>query len=263
MSGELRLTPILESVIQRWYIVAAVGIIGGVVGLLFTLSQPPVYDASAILTVGLNFDLTAPLSQYDEDLALSKVASVVVAEPVWSQALLDTGIQPAPNSAIPGGSESRLGHWLARKGSRWEFTVSSHDPELSARVANAWALVGEAALSEALIHALQAKSTQLQLNEVLAELGQVQADGSSQSDQIERLENIVDEFQTRLQVELEAAHGVASFVSFDLTEQANSPDESATRGRGQTVLAGTILGFLLGIVLAIIVGSGKGQEPSS
>ena len=262
MRGELKLTPMLESVIQRWYIVAAAGVLGGVAGLLFTFSRPPIYDASAVLSVGLNFDLTAPLSQYDEDLALHKVASVVIADAVWDKALLDAGIEAIPNSATPGGSGTRLGHWLARKGSRWEFTVGSSDPELAALVANTWASAGEATLNETLLHAFEAKSIQIQLNEVLVELGQARSDSSVQNDQIEHLEKVADELQARLQVELEAAQGVASFVSFDLTEGALAPDKPSASGRGQTVLAGMVMGLLFGIVVAIVVGPTRTGEHS-
>ena len=69
MEGDLSLADALESIIRRWYVVAMAGIVGGVAGLLYSLAQPPVFDAFAVLTVALNFDLTQPLSQYDKDLA--------------------------------------------------------------------------------------------------------------------------------------------------------------------------------------------------
>ena len=262
MSGDLRLTPALERVIQRWYIVAAAGVIGGIAGLLFSLSRPPVYDAFAVLTVGFNFDLTQPLTQYDSDLALHRVASVVVEGSLWERVLKDAGIQAELKSGSPGAGEPYMSHWLARKGTRWEFTVSSRNPELSARAANAWASIGEATLTETLIHAFEAKSTQLQLNEVLTELGRAQADSSSPIDQIEHLEKVANELQARLQVELEAAQGVASFVSFNLTEEALPLGKPATRGRGQIVLAGTSIGILFGIVATIVVGPTRTRERS-
>ena len=262
MEGDLRLADALERIIRRWYVVAMAGIIGGVAGLLYSSAQPPVFDAFAVLTVALNFDLTQPLSQYDADLAQGKVAGVVVADLVWEQALQKAAIQPMPQPNDPGTSNPVLGHRLERKGTRWEFTVSSHDPAIAARVANAWAAGGEATLAEAQQHAFEARNLQVRLDRLLSDLADMEADPGVGKEQLEPLVKAANRLQSRIQEELEAAQGVASFISFDLTSEAAPPDRPATRGRGQIVLAGTAIGSLVGVVLAFGPGTAKSDRRS-
>lgn len=252
MEGDLSLADALERLIRRWYVVAVAGIIGGVAGLFYSLAQPPIFDAFAILTVALNFDLTQPLNQYDKDLAQGKVAGVVVADLVWEQALQKVGIQPMSQGNDPGTSNPVLGHRLERKGTRWEFVVSGPDPIIAAQVANAWAAGGEATLAEARGHAFEAMGLQVRLDQLLNELSALEGDPSAEAEQIEQLEQVTHQLQSRIQYELDEAQGVATFVSFDLTNEAVAPQEPASRGRGQIVLAGTALGFLLGIALVSV-----------
>ena len=173
------LAPALERIVGRWYAVAASGILGGTLGLIYSLSQPPLYDSYAVLSVALNFDQTQPLSQYDMDFALGKVASVVSANVLWDRALTEAGILSHAAGGSPGNADLTLRRWLARKGGRWEFTVSSYDPQLSAQVANAWAVAAQERLNEARLHAFKAKNLQVQLDQVHRELAKLQFGSST------------------------------------------------------------------------------------
>ena len=259
------LGPALERIVGRWYVVAASGILGGILGLIYSLSQPPLYDAYAVISVALNFDQTQPLSQYDADLALGKVAGVVSANALWKRALAEAGILNHAAGGSPGNADSTLRRWLARKVTQWEFTVSSYDPELSAQAANAWAMAAQERLTEARMHAFEAKKLQVQLDQVLPEIAELQSDSGNDAqgqELIERLEELADRLQASLQEELGAAEGVVSFATFDLTEEAIPPTSPAVRGRGQLLLVGSTLGMLFGIVLAAAIRPIAGEESS-
>lgn len=262
MEGDLKLADALERIIRRWYVVAMAGIIGGVVGLLYSLAQPPVFDAFAVLTVALNFDLTQPLTQYEEDLAQGKVAGVVSADAIWEQALRDVGIEGELSSEDREVRGPVLNHWIARKGTRWEFSVSSHDPAMAARVANAWASRGDARLAETQGHAFEAMGLQVRLDQLLSELAALEGDPSAGAERIEHLEQVIIQLQSRIQYELDEAQGVATFVSYDFTHEAVGPGAPASRGRGQIVLAGTALGVLSGIALVVVGLPKRAEEPT-
>lgn len=250
------LVPALERVVGRWYVVAASGILGGTLGLIYSLSQPPLYDSYAVLSVALNFDQTQPLGQYDEDLALGKVASVVSANALWELSLTEAGILNHAAGGSPEYTDLTVRRWLARKGTRWELTVSSYDPAFSAQAANAWAVAAQARLTEARLHAFAAKNLQVQLDQVLPVIAELQSGSGNDAqgqEEIERLEELADRLQASFQEELGAAQGVVSFASFDLTEEAIPPSSPEVRGRGQLVLVGSTLGMLLGIVIVAAI----------
>jgi uncharacterized protein involved in exopolysaccharide biosynthesis len=53
----------LERIFARWWIVVAMAILGGVVGWAFHFFHPPVYEATAVLTVTMDFP-QRELTQY-------------------------------------------------------------------------------------------------------------------------------------------------------------------------------------------------------
>jgi hypothetical protein len=215
--------------------------------------------------VALNFDQTQPLSQYDEDLALGKVASVVSANALRERALTEAGILDHAAGESPGIGDSTLRTWLARKGTRWEFTASSYDPEISAQAANAWAVAANAKLTEARIHAFETKNLQVQLDQVHREIAELQSGYGTDKqgkEKIGRLEELADRLQSSFLEELDAAEGVVSFTTFDFTEEAIPPTSPAVRGRGQLVLAGSTLGMLLGIILTAAIRPISGKVSS-
>ena len=266
MASGLDISPALDRLSRRWYTVVGGGILGGVAGLIFSLARPPIYESFAILSIGLNPDRAQPLTLYDLDLAMGKAAGVVAADTTWSAALLAVGATDTPASDPQSrNNSSAVSHWLARKGTRWEFRVSSLDGGIAAELANAWAAEAEQVLAETRHHAIEANGAQAQLDALLPELAAAkaeQAGGEEERDRLAALELTAGELQIQIESELVAARGVVSFLSSDLTEIAQLSQSPSTRGRGQLLLAGSGLGAALSIALIVFLPAGSAGASS-
>ena len=129
MDRDLKLDQALIRVGRRWYIVGVCAAIGGVLGYLYHLTQPPIYDAYSVMTVSLNPDRAQPLTLYDQDLSLGKIAGIVSSTQVWEASVRgDQLADPEVDVEQVLGVEPTVTHWLARKGTRWELTVASSAP---------------------------------------------------------------------------------------------------------------------------------------
>lgn len=65
-------------IVRLWWLVVLAVFLGGGIGYIVHLFRPALYEATASIYVGIDFDKVAggPLTQYDEDLVLSIVQDV-------------------------------------------------------------------------------------------------------------------------------------------------------------------------------------------
>lgn len=252
---ELEIRSLLGAISQRWYLVVVFGLLGALIGYGNSLKNQDVYEATAVMSIGLNFDQPVPYYQYEEDLALGKVAGVVSSDDVLEAAINAFNQQLNIESDQLSVQEFRSKIRLERKGSRWEFIVSGQDSELAAAMADSWAEAAERALWEAYGHALRAKDLQLQLVNIQAELAELRADPTTGEEGVERiqaLENITSDLDTRLPEELKLGRGLTTFVSFEWSQRAMVPNQPVTRTRGGQILAGNLLGIVIGSIVAFL-----------
>jgi hypothetical protein len=257
---ELEVWSQLTWIVRKWYLIVAFGLLGALLGYGLSLRNPPVYEACAVLSVGLNYDLTEHLAQYEKDLALGKIEGVVKADDVLEAAATALNKKMGDVSVPVSLQLMRKTVRLEQKGSRWELIASGRDPELMAEIANRWAEAAEHALREAYNHALQAKDLEAQLTrneQILELLRMTETDGSAGNRQIQYLEGVVQDLSETLQGELNMARGMATFVSFEWSQQAEIPDQPSTRSRGEQILAGNLLGLIVGIIAVVITGAYK------
>lgn len=255
MERELEVRGLLEAIFQHWYLTVVFGLLGALFGYGLSLKNQPVFEATAVMSIGLNFDQTTPLSQYEEDFALGKVAGVVSSDDVL-EASIDAFYQQLNiESEQLSVQDFRSMIRLEQKSSRWEFVVSRQDPELAAVIADSWAEAAEKALWEAYGHALRAKDLQLQLVNIQAELADIRTDldvGEEGIERIQTLEDLTEELEIRLQEELELGRGLTTFVSFEWSERAMVPKRPVIRSRGGQILAGNLLGIAIGTFMAFL-----------
>jgi capsular polysaccharide biosynthesis protein len=257
---ELEVLSLLALIIRKWYLLLLFGLIGALLGYGLSFMNPPIYEAKAILSIGLNFDQTGSLHQYEEDLALGKVAGVVLSDDVMETAAATLTEQVAKNFGTTSLQEFRSATGLEQKGSRWELIASSQDPTLAVAMANSWAEASEHALQEAYHHALSAKNIQVELYGHQQDLQQIRTDPTdhpNSSEHIKYLEEVIQDLTEELQGELELARGLATFISFEWSQRADIPDRPSTRSRGGQILAGNLLGLTMGVIVVLMIGANK------
>jgi hypothetical protein len=254
MGKELNIHHILTRMLRSWWLMVGLGLVGALVGFLFSLIHPPVFEAKAVLGVNIIYGVTEPLALVVEDRALSRVATLVLADTTMED-LLDE---------IPGEVRNARG-WenpadlqktvrLERRLAEWDLVVADHDPEVAAQVAQKWADVTLGAFNEAVDHAWRAVS--------------LMRGGSFTIDCEEEIENNqftriwqcaayplntgAEDLDEELQMEIRLSRGVLPNLSYELLRRAIPSEEPVLWRRSWLLLAGAIAGIAIGCLLTLL-----------
>jgi uncharacterized protein involved in exopolysaccharide biosynthesis len=225
--------------------------LGAVGAFIFSLLVPPRYEAAAAVAVSVDYTRTEPLELVVEDRALDRVWQLAVSDESIQQAAQQLGAKLGPGEAWASGESLRAHTRLDARLSRWEFIGIHRDPSLSAEIANAWMDTVVERLDEAYDHAWEAALLQGAVFDVTC-LGS--QDGNPEASLWECVavgpEITPDQVQ-RLREEIEASHGILPIFSYEIVEWATPPTKAVLWPRGLLLLAGTMSGFLIGVLLTI------------
>jgi len=134
----------LKRALRLWWLVAAAGIFGGLVGLGVHRLRPPLYQSEAVYLA--EFDLQQlegiPFSEYDEDLALAAIqaAFLEVRPQVVKDALQAGIILDLPGFARQSSIERLHAFWMVR--------FRHTDPVVAQQVVSLWLVRGDAKLAD-------------------------------------------------------------------------------------------------------------------
>lgn len=134
--------------LNRWWIVALVAILGGIFGFVFSQLHPPVYEATAtyLVTVDLNRfpfqGVREDLVQYNEDMAVNTTQGVLLSSEVLTEVISqakDLGISITGNDLLKNST-------IERKHELWELRYRSGVPQVAQTTVNLWANIGYQAM---------------------------------------------------------------------------------------------------------------------
>ena len=118
----------LERILARWWVIVLITVLGGIVGWTFHFLQPPIYEASAVITINMDFT-KRELTQYEEDYAFNAAGAIIASTPVEDQIVSEAraqgipiDIKSAPASNVFGRETVGLGtpcQGLRSKGCGW------------------------------------------------------------------------------------------------------------------------------------------------
>lgn len=238
-----------ERAIRQWRLLVILTIIGGLCGLIFHYLRPPLYDATVVFTIGIDFKhVGRELTQYEEDLAVGAAGGLIL-----STDLMEKVVAQAQSEQIQiDYAELNRAYSLERRQTLWELRIRNTDPQTAARLANIWGQFSIDALQQARQHAWQA----YRISGELQELKQcVHKDDPAQAaavpcDQMSPLE-LEQAFAVKeadLNVQLQAARGILPALIFDLSQEARQSDKPVAYGVNLLVLSGVIIGFMIGVI---------------
>lgn len=244
---------LLVALLLRWPWLLLGGVLGACVGLGVSYFRPPVYEAVAVIAIGIDYGRTEPLPLLVEDRALDRVWAYLTSDETLSQVgqELASSLGESDDWTSPASLREHLR--LDDKLSRWEFVGIHRDPEAAQTLANTWARVALARLDEASYHAWRAAMLQGDKFQVgcFAEssgpLGEVLT--RCLTDGVD----IAEADLAELQNEIRASHGILPILQYELVSEAALPTRPVVWGRASLVLAGAWLGLLLaaGSVLSV------------
>lgn len=245
---ELNFLNRIQKLYHRWLWLAAAMIIGGLTGWGVHSLLPPVYEARASFVVSVDFSMSGNLSPYNLDQAVGAIQPIFL-----SRELLEQVVQQAYSHQMElDVNEFYRKIRIERMGETWNLLVRDPDPNRAALLLKIWMEKGYQDLSEAHLHALRAqvlKSYSIALRNCPMFLEGESAIPvvcfklyTSDFDGIARL-------QEDIQNEVKLSRGINANLVFSKPELVPFSDEPVMYLRGGMIVAGMVLGFLVGVIL--------------
>ena len=158
--GSVSLAEWVASVSTRWYVLTALMIIGGLVGLLLAGTFQPLYESSATFSVTIDYTRTGALSDIQEDQAMRGVGSVIFSDTVIQSVFAE--LDNLNRTISPRIFYERAS--LDRTDFRWTLRFRAENPRAAQQAVGIWADHAERVISTGLEHALALDSYYLVLD---------------------------------------------------------------------------------------------------
>jgi hypothetical protein len=252
----------LEHVLYYWWVIALAIITGGLLGWGIGRLSSPVFEARAGYRVSLDdnsvlaeLHKTDPGAELTYDVKAPYLAPVALAfytpevrTAVQEQAAVE-GLD-FPQDSFRTGQLS-----LDQHGNAWMVVVRHSDPATAARLANLWISIADKNLRGAHTQAVLALSLKIQIDLLtrcftLADLAQVnQCAGTSFTTPAE-MQASYQGLDQQYQRALLASEGISTLVNFGPAEVAVPPARPVYYNTGLLMLAGGLLGLIIGGMVA-------------
>lgn len=227
-------------------------IAGGLIGLLVSVVQKPLYESTSAITTVIDFAYAGRLTDYEEDHLLSAVGDVIRSSEVMTE-VSEAGVGPGLAPSVEAISTSLV---ASRQGYRWEMSSRAADPAIALALNRLWLDAAVNALERYRLDSILALAefnTQVEVENCFEQAVVVEPvsaycsakDFQALRDQVNALESSPENAKllTRL---------LASRISFQVTHEPELPAEPVHLGRGVSVAAGVLLGLLAAILLLVL-----------
>lgn len=254
-------------VLHRWWLMVLVGTAGGLLALAFSMTHPAMYEASAHLGMDIAYGSTLRLELVVEDRVMGRVSALIESDPVLTRvvATLPSDLRASRGWATP--ADLRSAVRIDKQLGEWLLTVDDRDPAAAAKVANVWADAAIEALDVATRHAwaavgLQSGPFQVDCKQTQPETSDIPGiDWQAWSCTVLPLKLSADALNGSLQNEIQQSQGILPVLAYSLLQRASPPATPVVWGRGTLVLAGTLIGFLTGVVLSLLLPARRNMRP--
>lgn len=247
----------LVQALRHWWLIVLLGVAGGLAGMLFSTTHSPVFEASAALGMDIAYGSTQRLELVVEDRVMGRVSALIESDQVMSRVLaaLPADLRSSRGWSTP--ADLRVQTRIEKRLGTWLLTVDDRDPGVAAQVANVWITQAIAELDTAVTHAW--KAVGLQSGPFIVDCVQVQSETSDVPGldwaawrcSVEPIHLTPEALNGQLQNELQLSQGVLPVIAYSLLQRASPPREPVLWGRGTLVLAGTLIGLLIGFSVSV------------
>jgi uncharacterized protein involved in exopolysaccharide biosynthesis len=227
----------LEIVFRRWWFIILMTVLGGLAGWSFHFFNPPVYEATSLVTVNMDFQ-KRELTQYEEDYAFDSAGGISMGDDVENRVVAEAKIRGLSIEL----NQLKQQMFIERKQSLFELHIRNQDPQIAAQLANIWAEKFYEALNEALGHAIRADQIQAQIDAINGNLPATGSPVLSPEAQT-TLKTLSDE----LLQEQQSSQGIISIMKFAITGSASVPSKPVLNYLASLVLAGASIGFIVSL----------------
>ncbi|MDD5367611.1 MAG: hypothetical protein PHQ40_00880 [Anaerolineaceae bacterium] len=236
-----------EQALHNWWLVILLAFWGAAVGWMIHSLRLPLYEATSVFSISVNFNETGRLTQFEEDHAWNIVGYLLNSDSVLDQVAVQARQQGISTSLAD------LLRITSRERKEYIFLlhVRHPDPHTAVTLANLWADEAEKQLEEAYGHAQKAQSLRRYQNTLIDCLSYTPllspAPNRCSIDSLPALQAEIQSVNASLTDELLASRGIIPAVSFALSQKPVIPTHPLTRGTNSAILSGALIGFLVGI----------------
>lgn len=256
---------ILERTLHFWWILVVLAVMGGGAGWIFSKLNPPVYEATATFDVSLDEQQLVkdglitpdklPLDFSSQNDYLSPLVDMFSAPNLQTRFIMDIQSQ---GINIKTKDFTSAVYNLDRRGFTWFITVRSTNPATATKLANIWLIDTNSFLLEAKAHTAQSLSLGYQRDSVqkcFFELDFTKANqcaGTTFKNAAD-LNAYLQNMQEQISAEQQAGKGIYPAVGFVVASLAVSPSSPILYSRSLVILAGCLLGLLVGVLVVSLL----------
>jgi hypothetical protein len=255
VNSSIDIIRLYSKVVAKWWLLIILMVLGAAGALLYSKAHAPIYRASAMIHVTIDYSRTAPMDGFVETMAYDRVRALLLSDRTL-QAALQQPEMAGDKSAGVYLDIAAVRQWirLARRADGWEMEVFGPEPRAAADLANAWARVSIDEIGQASLHAIQASEYQKAIFNFGCEL-------KPSANEAEKVQWVCGAAGTQpppqpldqaLLAETLQSYGILPVFTYAFDRQASVPGAVVLWRRGSLLLAGAFLGLILGLGIAAI-----------
>jgi hypothetical protein len=245
--GEL-FTPLdtLKNGFRFWWWILILFLIGGMTGFGISELRPAVYEATALISFHIDYAQTGQLTDIEEDDMVGVGGDLAASSNVLEQVVMRANNQGLQTTL----TELIRDTFTERKGYSWQMRLRHPDPYTAEILVGIWADATVEALNLSLGHAREAAALQRHLDGLsncLVQSISIASGSALCTLSLGELQGEIQKTSLIIQKEKLASSGISQALSFSQPERAGIPQFPVQNGRGQLMIAGGMIGLLIGI----------------
>jgi hypothetical protein len=237
----------LSRVLRRWWLLALLTIAGGVVGLVVNALRPQPFEAGFRFLTNIDTATSGELTQYQEDITYEAVGALLFSPSIQEKVIQKAG---RDGFALPGGYLNQNAT-VERRLATWQVRVRHADPRAAEAIAAIWLRLAGEEIQRAYLQAVQADGLERYLEGMEGCLARAVVSlpsyGLCSQLNLAKIQAEIQNSGAALTAARLSSRGLSSSLSIDQAEMDLIPARAVSNQRAQMVLAGGLLGFLLGL----------------
>lgn len=237
------------SALRYWWVIVILMIFGALIGSIVHSVKPAVYEAKVLVNFSLDYNQTGPMTQFQEDYAV-EVMGAVLRNPTVLQDLAEL----ATNNGFPTSAQDLASHSrIERRMYTWVIRVFDPLPAKANWLAEQWAYLIDERVAYAYQHAVVAGELQRLLDASEVCFANVpsanQPNSSCIGINLEDLLGSITSMSEEIQYHRTESAGLAPYLLISKADVSPAEQEPIRQGRNMFLLAGSLLGGIVGIVI--------------
>jgi len=248
VNSDIDLAQTYRRLLSGWLWIIGAATLGGLLGLLAASVRLPMYEASAVVGIGIDRNRADVPDDVTVRQAFDRVRGLLLADDTVEAVIALASERSGGETSVASPRALREQLRLSERPDGWVLAVRSTDPLEAESLAQAWAEVAVGQLEVASIHAARAAAWQQTLYEAHCELLPAVSPPGSARWVCRSAAPVVDPdtIPESILAEVEASRGILPVLTYPLLRGSSGTSRAVAWERGSLVLGGALLGLATG-----------------